>query len=95
MRGYLVLARISSLLLLEVLINRAALHKIAPCSAHKANNNFLVLEGGCKGRIRLFYKNLERKGLKVSAVEREACYATTQGAVQIRRRGDNANVIFR
>ena len=52
------------------------------------------MEGGCEGRIRLFYKNSERKKLEVGAVGREACYATTQGAVQIRRGGDDANVIF-
>ena len=61
---------------------------------YKDNNNFLVLEGGCKSRIRLFYKNLEQKGLKVDAIGREACYATTQGAVQIRRGSDDANVIL-
>jgi hypothetical protein len=32
--------------------------------------------------------------LEVGAVGREACFATTQGAVQIRRRGDNINVIL-
>jgi hypothetical protein len=79
-RGYLALARIGGSLPLEVPIDGAALHEIAPRSAHRANDDFLVLEGCCKGRIRLFYKNLERKGLKLSAVGREACYATTQGA---------------
>jgi hypothetical protein len=93
-QGYLALARISSSLLLEVLIDGAALHEIAPRSAHRANDDFLVLEESCESRIRLFYKNLELKRLEVSAVGREACYATTQGAVQIRRGGDDANVIL-
>jgi hypothetical protein len=61
---------------------------------HRANNNFLVLDKGCKSRIRLFYKNLELKRLKVSAIEREACYATIQGAIKIRRRSNNANIIL-
>lgn len=95
MRGHLALARIGSLLPLEVLINVAALHRIALRSAHRVNDNFLVSEGGCEGRIRLFYKNLERKRLKVSAVGREACFTITQGAIQIRRGSKNANVIFR
>jgi hypothetical protein len=94
-RGHLALARISSSLPLEVLIDGAALHEIAPRSAHRANDNFLVLKEGRESRIRLFYQNLERKGLEVGAVGREAYYATTQGAVQIRRGGDDATVILR
>ena len=94
MRGHLALAWIGGSLPLEVPIDGAALHEIAPCSARRADDDFLVLEGGCEGRIRLFYKNSERKRLEVGAVGREACYATTQGAVQIRRGGDNANVFF-
>lgn len=80
---------------MEVPIDVAALHEIAPRSAHKADDDFLVLEGGREGRIKLFYKNLGQKKLRVGAVGREACFATTQGAVQIRRGGDDANVIFR
>jgi hypothetical protein len=58
-RGHLTLARIRVSLPLEVLIGVVTLHEIAPRSAHKANNNFLVLEGGCETRIRIFYKNLK------------------------------------
>jgi hypothetical protein len=58
-----------------------ALHKFAPRSAHRADDNFLVLEGGCEGRIRLFYKNSEQKRLEVGALGREVCYAAIQGAV--------------
>jgi hypothetical protein len=94
-RGHISLARISGSLPLEVPIDGAALHEMAPRSAHRADNDFLVSDGGCEGRIRLFYKNSERKELEFSAVGREVCYATTQGAVEIRRGGDNANVIFR
>jgi hypothetical protein len=51
---YLALARIGSSLPLEVLIGAAALHKIAPRSTHRADDDFLV-EEGFEGRIRLFY----------------------------------------
>jgi hypothetical protein len=44
---------------LEVPIDTAALHEIAPGSAHRANDDFLVSEGGCEGRVSLLYKNLE------------------------------------
>ena len=54
---------------------------MAPRSAHRDDNDFLVAWKGCEARIRLFYKNSERKTLEVGAVGREACYATTQGAV--------------
>jgi hypothetical protein len=94
-RGHLALARIGSSLPMEVLIDGVALHKIAPRSAHRADDDFLVLEGGRESMIRLFYKNSERKRLEVDAMGREACYATTQGALQIRRGSDDANVIFR
>ncbi|KAF2463150.1 uncharacterized protein BDR25DRAFT_363058 [Lindgomyces ingoldianus] len=77
-------AWIGGLLLLEVPIDRAALHETARRSAHRADDDFLVLEGGCEGRIRLFYKNSERKRLEVGAV----------GAVQIRRGSNDASVIF-
>jgi hypothetical protein len=40
------LASVSNLLLLQVLINIVALYKVAYSSAHRANNNFLVLEEG-------------------------------------------------
>jgi hypothetical protein len=43
----------------------------------------------------LFYENLERKGLEIGAVGREACYVTKECAVQIRLGDNNANVIFR
>ena len=56
MRDHRALVGISGSLPLEVPIDRAALHKNAPHSAHRANNSFLILEGGCKGRIRLFSK---------------------------------------
>jgi hypothetical protein len=68
--------------------------KLRPAAAHRADNNFLALEGVCAAGIRLFHQKLERKKHEVSAVRREACYAATQGAVQIRRGGDDANVIF-
>jgi hypothetical protein len=68
--------------------------KLRVCAAQRADDDFLVLEGRCAARIRLFHQKLERKKHEVSAVRREACYAATQGAVQIRRGGDDANVIF-
>jgi hypothetical protein len=55
----LALARIGGSLPLEVPIDGAVLHEIAPRSAYRADNNFLVLEGGCEGKIMLFCKNLE------------------------------------
>jgi hypothetical protein len=76
-RGHLALAQIGGSLPLEVPINGAVLHKIAPRSAHRAGDKFLVLKEGCAARIRLFYKISERKRLEVGAVGREACYATT------------------
>ena len=94
MRGYLVLARIGGSLPLEVLIGGAALYEIAPRSAHRADDDFLESEEGREGRTRLFYKKPERKRLDIGAVGREACFATTQGAVQIRRGGNDANVIL-
>jgi hypothetical protein len=93
-RGYLLLGRIGGSLPLEVLIDGAALHEIVSRSAHRADNDFLVLEGGYTARMNLFYKNSGRKRLTIGAVRREVCYATTQGAVEIRRGGDDANVIF-
>jgi hypothetical protein len=59
-RGHLLLARIGDSVPLKVLIATAALHEIALYSAHRADNNFLLLEGGSRAQIRLFYKNLER-----------------------------------
>jgi hypothetical protein len=44
---------------------------------------------------KIILQNSAQKGLEVGVVGREACYATTQGAVTIRRGGDDANVIFR
>jgi hypothetical protein len=68
--------------------------KMRPAAAHRADNNFLAFEGGCAARKRLFYQKLERKRLEVGAMGREACYTAIQGAVQIRRGGDDADVIF-
>ena len=59
---HLALARIGGSLPLEVPIDAVALHEIAPRSAHRADDDFLALEGDYEGRIRLFYENLERKG---------------------------------
>ena len=59
MRGHLALARIGDSLPLEVLIDGAALRKIAPRSAHRADNDFLASEGGSEARTRLFYDNSE------------------------------------
>jgi hypothetical protein len=72
-----------------------ALHKIAPRSTRRAVNNFLLLERGFEGRMRLFYKNLGQTRFKVNAVGKEACFATTQGAIQIRHGSGDANVIFK
>jgi hypothetical protein len=55
-RGYLALDRVSGSLPLEVLIDGVALHEIAPRSAHRADNDFLVLEGDCKGRRAILQK---------------------------------------
>lgn len=59
----------------------AALHEIAPPSAHRTNSNFVVLEGGCEGRIELPYKTSERKRLEICAVERGAYYAHKEDTV--------------
>jgi hypothetical protein len=64
-RDHLALAHIGSSLPLEVPIDRAALHKIAPRSAHRADDDFLVLEGGFTARIRPLYNKPERKRLEV------------------------------
>ena len=53
-------SRIGDSVLLEVLIDMAALHEIAPCSAHRADGDFLLLEGGSGARTKSFYENLER-----------------------------------
>lgn len=45
--------------------------------------------------MRLFYKNLGQKWFEVDAVGKEACFATTQGAIQSRHESGDANVIFR
>jgi hypothetical protein len=60
-RGYLVLARISGS------------HKTASRSAPSADDNFLRSDGGCEGRIRLFYKNV---GAKKAHDWRGRCPAT-------------------
>jgi len=57
MRSHLVLARIGDSLPLEVLINAAALQEITPRSAHRADDDFVVLEGGSGAWTRLFYRN--------------------------------------
>lgn len=59
MQGHLTLARIGGSLPLEVPIDGAALHKIAPRSAHRADDDFLASEGGSEARIKLFYENLD------------------------------------
>ncbi len=48
MRGHLVLARIGDLLPLEVPIDVATLHKVAPRGAHRADDDFLASEEGFK-----------------------------------------------
>jgi hypothetical protein len=53
------LARIGDSLLLEVLIDAAALHEIAPHSTHRADDDFLALDGGSRTRARPFYKKSE------------------------------------
>ena len=77
----ILLVTCNSSLPLEVLIDGVALHEIVLCGAYRANNNFLVLEGGFTARIRLFYKKLERKRLRVGARRRKAYYATIKSAV--------------
>jgi hypothetical protein len=64
--------------------------KLCPAASHRADDYFLVLEGGW-----LFCKILSEKGLRLALWGKEACYATTQGAVQIRRGGDDTNINFR
>jgi hypothetical protein len=94
-QSHLVLAGISSSLPPEVSIGGVALHEIAPRSTRRADDNFLLLEGGFEGRMKLFYKNPGLKRFKVDAVGKEACFATTQSAIQIRHRRGDANVIIR
>jgi hypothetical protein len=72
-RGHLALARIGDSLPLEVPIDAAALHEIAPGSAHRADDAFPASEGGSRVRTRPFYENLERWGLEVGAVGRGVC----------------------
>lgn len=79
MRGRLALARIGSSLPLEVPVDGVALHRTAPRSTHRADDNFPVPEEGYEDRIRLFYEDSERKRFEVNVVEREACYATKEG----------------
>jgi hypothetical protein len=55
----------SGSLLLEVLIDGAALPGIAPRSAHRANDDFLVFEGDCDGRMRLLYIFWSKEGLRL------------------------------
>ncbi|KAF2463152.1 uncharacterized protein BDR25DRAFT_363060 [Lindgomyces ingoldianus] len=47
------LARISGSLPLEVPIDRAALHETARRSAHRADDDFMVSEGGCEGAVQI------------------------------------------
>jgi len=61
------LAWIGDSLPLEVLINEAVLHQIAPRRTHRADY-IRVLEGGYEGRVKLFYKDLERERPEVNAV---------------------------
>jgi hypothetical protein len=58
-RGHISLARISGSLPLEVPIDGAALHEMAPRSAHRADNDLLLLEGGYTASMNLFYKKSE------------------------------------
>lgn len=50
-RGRRVLASIGGSLPLEVPIGGTALHEIAPRSAHRADNDFTVLDGDNRGRM--------------------------------------------
>lgn len=45
--------------------------------------------------MRLSHEDSERRRLEASAVRREVCYAMKEGAEHTRRRGDDANVIFK
>lgn len=54
----LVLARMSNLLPLEVLVDLETLREDTPCSADRADDDFLVLERGLKASTRLYYANL-------------------------------------
>ena len=92
---HLALARIGSSLPLEVPIDGAALHKIAPRSTRRADDDFVLSEGVFRNTIRLFYKNLGQKKLMVDAVGKEACFAIIQGAVQTRHGSGDAHVIYR
>jgi len=93
-QGHRPLARINDLLPLEVPIGGAAPHKTSPCSAHKADIDFLMAARGCKAGYRCFCEKPERKWLEVGARGREACFAKIHGAVQTRRRSDDTSVIF-
>lgn len=61
MRGHLALARIGSPLPMEVLIDGAALHEIAPRTEHRADDDFLVLEGVRKSRDQAILPKLGAK----------------------------------
>jgi hypothetical protein len=58
-RGHLALGRIGDSLPLEVPIDMAALHGIAPCSAPRADDDFLTPEGGSEAWTRSLYNDLE------------------------------------
>lgn len=94
MRDYHALAQISGPLLLEVLIGRGALHKTSPCSAHRANNDF-VIAGEVVRQDKAIPRKTERKRPKIGAVGRKAYYTTIQGIVRNRRGSNNASVIFK
>jgi hypothetical protein len=80
-------------LLAEVLIRVATLPEFARHSSHKANDDFLY-RGEALELGRPLYKVLEYYELGSGAMVEELCYAIKGDSLQIRREGDDTNVIF-
>jgi len=72
----------------------ATLPKFTRHSSHKANNDFLHSSEALRARIRLLYKYWGWYKLGGGAVVEEVYYAIKGDSLQIRREGDDANVIF-
>ena len=72
----------------------ATLHEFARYSSHKADDDFPALLWDSKARIRVIYEFRQWYKLDSGAVVKESCYAMKGVSPQIRREGDDANVIF-
>jgi hypothetical protein len=73
---------------------RGDLHEFGRHSRHKADDDFPELLWDSKGRIWAFYEFRQWYKLDGGAVVKELCFAMKEGSPQVRREGDDANVIF-